>query len=261
MGELKLRYLIAWKFYSHLVRFTDPYFFLNDKPASEACYEHVRNVMGLAVISPYFQSEIRDYMVRRAKNMVEEIRGAYVRALNYSTWLSSNFRQAATKKIMDMVSYVGSPGQRLDPAYVEAFYKPYPDVPPDLDVLFPTWIKALGLSAEHMWMDTATPLYDETVYVPYYTGASNDITVPTASMLQPFMYPHGIDALHYGGLGTMIGQAIMAALDSRGIHSLDGYVPDDRDDVMKEYTKRALCLRKSNKSVLSLSVQEETPKR
>ncbi|KAL3244822.1 hypothetical protein MRX96_047119 [Rhipicephalus microplus] len=137
MGEDKLRYLIAWKFFSHLVRFTDPYFFLGDRPASEACYEHVRNVMGLAVISPFLVSE------------------------------------------------------------------PYPDVPLDIEALFPTWIKALGLSAQYMWMDTTTPLYDETRPIPYYTGVSNDVTVPTASMLPPFMYTHGIDALHYGGLGTV----------------------------------------------------------
>ncbi|KAL1469042.1 hypothetical protein MTO96_025120 [Rhipicephalus appendiculatus] len=51
----------------------------------------------------------------------------------------------------------------------------------------------------------------------------------------------------------MIGQAIMGALDARGMHSLNGYVPDSKDDVMREYTKRALCLRKFRKSVLSLS--------
>ncbi|KAL1421108.1 hypothetical protein MTO96_023460 [Rhipicephalus appendiculatus] len=220
MGLVKLRYLIAWKFYSHLVRFTDPYFFLNDRPAEEACYEHVSDVMGLAVISPYLQSEIQPHVVGKADNMVKEIRGAYLRALKNSTWLSTNFREAATKKIMDMVSYVGSPGQRLDPEYVEELYTPYPDAPPDLDVLFPTWIQALGLYAQYMWIDTTTPRCTTKLFT------SLIIRVPATISLyrQHPCFSHSYD----------------------------------QDDVMKEYTKRALCLRKSRKSVLSLSGQEET---
>ncbi|XP_037515032.1 neprilysin-1-like [Rhipicephalus sanguineus] len=57
---------------------------------------------------------------------------------------------------------------------------------------------------------------------------------------------------------AMVGHEMMHALDPRGIQSLEGYEPDDKDDVMREYTKRALCLRKSHKSVLSLSGQEGT---
>ncbi|XP_075744154.1 endothelin-converting enzyme homolog [Rhipicephalus microplus] len=136
-------------------------------------------------------------------NMVTEIRNAYVRALQHSSWLSTDFRQAAIKKVRDMVSYVGSPGKHLDPEFIEAFYKTYPDAPLELEALFPTWIKALSLSTQYMWTDTTTPLYDETAYVPYYTGSSNNIIVPTASLLPPFTYTHGVDALNYGGLGTL----------------------------------------------------------
>ncbi|KAL1486932.1 hypothetical protein MTO96_031157 [Rhipicephalus appendiculatus] len=258
MGETALRYLVAWKFFLRLVRFTEPYIFLDNRSASDACYEHVTQVMSLAVLSPFFQTEVPPYVVGRVTNMLNEIRDAYVRAVHYSTWLSTDFRQAAKRKIKEMMIYVGSPGQRFDPPYVELLYKPYPDAPLDLEALFPTWIKALGLSSQYMWMDTKTPLYDETGVSPYYEGDINDITVPTASMLRPFMYAHGVHALNYGGLGTMIGQAIMGALDPRGIHSLNGYVPDARDDVMKEYTKRALCLRKSGQSVLYLTRQGGT---
>ncbi|XP_037515040.1 endothelin-converting enzyme-like 1 [Rhipicephalus sanguineus] len=212
----------------------------------------------LPYVNRLHEREIRPYMIGGARNMVDEIRNAYVRALQHSTWLSTDFRLAAVKKIRDMVSNVGSPGRHFESDFVEALYKPYPDEPLDLDELFPTWIKALGLSTQYLWTDTTTPLYDDTSYFPFYTDAINDITVPTASMLRPFMYPYGILALNYGGLGTMIGGEMMRALDPRGIHSLDGYVPDDKDEVIKEYTRKALCLRKSHKSVLSLSGQEET---
>ncbi|KAL1487229.1 hypothetical protein MTO96_008174 [Rhipicephalus appendiculatus] len=195
-------------------------------------------------------------MVQDAKDIVQEIRNSYQKALLSSTWLSDDFRLAALKKMENMVSYVGSPGRRLEPDYVEALYKPYPDAP--LDLLFPTWIKALGLSSHYMWTDTTTPLYDETRYSPIYMENQNDFTLPTISLFRPFMYPYGITALNYGGVGMMIAHEITHAFDVRGIHSLEGYVPDDMDDVIKEYTKRALCLRTSHKSVLSLSGQEGT---
>ncbi|KAL3184313.1 hypothetical protein MRX96_032114 [Rhipicephalus microplus] len=207
-------------------------------------------------IKAYDNAQIPPHMLADANKMVKAIREAYLMALQSSSWLSNDFRQAAVKKINDMVSYVGSPGQRLNPDFVEAYYKRFPDVPLDLDLLFPTWLKVLGLSAQYMWIDTTTPLFEETRRTPFYAYAINAVAVPAASMLRPFMYPYGVDGLNYGGLGTMIGHAMMGALDPLGIQSLDGYVPNEKDEVMKEYTKRALCLRKSRNSLLSLSAQK-----
>ncbi|KAL1487218.1 hypothetical protein MTO96_008163 [Rhipicephalus appendiculatus] len=122
MAQEALRYLVAWKFYWSLVRFTEPYMFIGDQAASEVCYAHVRNVMDLAVLSPFFQWEIRPNMVTQAKSMVGEIRNSFVKALQSSTWLSSEFREAAVNKMMKRVAHVGSPGRRLDPDFVEAVY-------------------------------------------------------------------------------------------------------------------------------------------
>ncbi|KAL1442733.1 hypothetical protein MTO96_007751 [Rhipicephalus appendiculatus] len=179
----------------------------------------------LAVISPFFQWEIRPNMVAEAKDMVDAIRYSFMKALQSSTWLSSEFREAAVKKLTKMVAHVGRPGRRLEPDFVEAVYKPYPDAPLDLDVLFPTWIKALSLSSHYMWTDTTTPLYDETAPYPYYTYAFNEFTIPTVAMLRPFFYPYGIYALNYGGLGTMIAHEIMHAYGPYGLSSFEGRTP------------------------------------
>ncbi|XP_075744734.1 neprilysin-like isoform X2 [Rhipicephalus microplus] len=258
MPEDSLRYLVAWKFYFALVLYTEPYMFFHDQPASRACYWHVRHVMDLAVLSPFFHWEILPSMVQEAKDIVQEIRDSFVKAMLSSTWLSSDFQEAVVKKMMAMVAYVGSAGRRLEPEFVESVYKPYPDAPLDLEALFPTWIKALGYSTHYMWMDTTTPLYDETWRTPFYTHIFNDFTIPTVFMLRPFMYSYGVNALNYGGLGTMIGHEIMHAFDPHGIKYIEGYQPHDMDDVIRKYTKKALCLRRSHKSVLSVSDQDGT---
>ncbi|KAL1487217.1 hypothetical protein MTO96_008162 [Rhipicephalus appendiculatus] len=233
MAQEAPRYLVAWKFYWTLKRH------------------------GSGGAQPFLPiGDSAKHGSRGEGYMVDAIRYSFVKALQSSTWLSSEFREAAVKKLTKMVAHVGSPGRRLEPDFVEAVYKPYPDAPLDLDVLFPTWIKALGLSSHYMWTDTTTPLYDETAPYPYYMYAFNDFTIPTVAMLRPFFYLYGIYALNYGGLGTMIGHEIMHAYGPYGLSYLEGYEPHDTDDVIKEYTKRALCLRRSHKSLLSLGDQE-----
>ncbi|KAH7957242.1 hypothetical protein HPB52_016509 [Rhipicephalus sanguineus] len=237
-----------------LVEFTEPYMFLRDRSASDACYSHVRKVMNLAVLSPYFHSEIPPYIVPQAQRMVSEVRNAFLKALESSSWLGLKIREAAIRKLKNMTSYVGSPGRRSDPEFVESVYKPYPDAP--LDILFPTWIKALSLSSHYIWTDQETRLYDEARRSPYYTDNYNDFTIPATSLIRPFMY-YGITSLNYGGLGKLIGHEIMHGFDVNAIESLKDNDPEGMKNVRKEYTKRALCLRESHKSVLFINGQEE----
>ncbi|XP_075744548.1 neprilysin-1-like [Rhipicephalus microplus] len=70
---------------------------------------------------------------------------------------------------------------------------------------------------------------------------------------RPFLYLYGPNALNYGGLGTTIGHEFMHAFDVRNT------IPSfwHTESIKHEYTDRAICLRRSHKSVLSLSLQED----
>ncbi|KAH6933939.1 hypothetical protein HPB50_019131 [Hyalomma asiaticum] len=193
VGRQGLRYLVAWTFFRQLVELTEQRMFLRGKPASEACYHHIKRVMNLAVISPYFEEG------------------------------------------------------------------PYPDAPRDR--LFPTWIKALSLSAHYNWTDQSAPLYDESEVNAHYLVNYNVVIIPTALMHDPFMYPYGPNALHYGGIGTVIGHELMHAFDVAGIESIKRRLMYNEvwlfREFKEEYTKRALCLRQSHKSVLSFGGRQE----
>ncbi|KAL3200326.1 hypothetical protein MRX96_043453 [Rhipicephalus microplus] len=56
VGRKGLQYLVAWILYRQLVQFTDPRMFLHGRTATDACYDHIKRVMTLAVTSPVFQS-------------------------------------------------------------------------------------------------------------------------------------------------------------------------------------------------------------
>ncbi|KAL1476174.1 hypothetical protein MTO96_018751 [Rhipicephalus appendiculatus] len=255
VGRKGLQYLVAWIVFRQLVEFTEPDMFLRDRTKSDACYEHIKKVMNLAVTSPVFQSEIPLYMIGKAKDMVSNIRSAFQKAFESSSWIGRNFREAAIRKLNNITAYVGSPGKQLDPEYVEAIYKPYPDAP--LDRLFPTWIKALALSSHLIWSDQTTPLFQEQTYSSYYSRTNNDFTILTIELLRPFAYSFGPIALNYGGLGMSIGHELMHAFDVQGIRSLERDLLQGKEAFLKEYTKRALCLRNSHRSVLSLTGGEE----
>ncbi|XP_075729029.1 neprilysin-1-like [Rhipicephalus microplus] len=251
VGEEGLQYLVAWSIYRQLVLLTEPYMFLQGRPAIEVCYKHIMRVMNLAIMSPFFKSEVPLAAVDQAKIMVSQIVNAFKNAIRSGSWISSSTRSDAINTLNYLKPYVGSPGRRLEPGFVEQVYKQYPDAP--LDRLFPTWIKALSLSSHDIWIDPTYPLYNDSEINAYYSRTENSITIPTAIMQSPLMYSYGPLALNYGSLGMIIAHELMHAFDVEGIKRQ--YWPTkDR----QEYTRRALCLRRSHKSVLSLSRQHDT---
>ncbi|KAH6932807.1 hypothetical protein HPB50_009645 [Hyalomma asiaticum] len=126
-----------------------------------------------------------------------------------------------------------------------------PDVP--LNRTFPSWIKARSISTHYFWTDQSNLLYNEEDVNAYYMPGGGYILVPTAIMHRPFFYADVPRALNYGGLGMIIAHEFMHAFDV--IHIRRHYW--DTATFKKEYTKRALCLRRSHRSVLSLTSEED----
>ncbi|KAL3184012.1 hypothetical protein MRX96_006325 [Rhipicephalus microplus] len=220
VGPEGLKYLVAWSILRQLADFTEPYLFHGGRNPTDVCYEHIKKVMNLAITSHFFE-------------------------------LATRKKGGVLKKFDDIVINVGSPGRRLEPEFIEEYYKPYPDAP--VNRLFPSWIKALSLSTHSLWSDQTAELYDESEVTARYFHDYNIAVIPTAIITRPFFYLDGPMAMNYGGLGMIIAHELMHAFDIRGIDS----EPWATNAFMKRYTERALCLRKSHKSVLSLSRRQD----
>ncbi|XP_075744106.1 endothelin-converting enzyme 2-like [Rhipicephalus microplus] len=246
LGEKGLRYLIAWSVYTQLVQYTVPDLLLDKKTAEEACYAHVDKAMHLALVSPYLLKVVPS-MLQAAKAMVSSIHNSFHDILE-SSWVRGHDRSIVLQKLKNMKTYVGSPGRRLEPKFVEAYYGLFPDVPRDR--LFPTWIKALGISSHYLWSDQTTWLYDETEVNAQYVTPLNTLIVPTAIISRP-LYNHRVpEALNYGALGTIVGHEMMHAYDVRGIEYDEEAAKWFWRSAafMREYTKRTLCLRRSHRA-------------
>ncbi|XP_049271365.1 neprilysin-1-like [Rhipicephalus sanguineus] len=190
-------------------------------------------------------------LVGQTERMVSHIRNTFMKVILNSSWVGSKSFAGAIQKLDDIVVNVGSPGRRLDVAFIENHFRPLGDVP--VDRLFPSWIKALSISAHYVWSDQETPLYDEEEVTARYFNNFNIVIIPTALIHQPLMYPDGPIAMNYGGLGMIIAHEMMHSLGVRGIED----EPWATKEFLKNYTERVHCLRKSHKSVLSLSRRQE----
>ncbi|KAH6933920.1 hypothetical protein HPB50_018842 [Hyalomma asiaticum] len=269
VGKKGLQYLVAWSVFKHLVDYTVPRLLRGTESPSYACYEHVGKAMRLALMSPYFQEAVKPETLNEVDTMFSNIRTAYREAFEKSSWVKGRDRNVALRKLANMRSFIGSPGEYLEPSYLEELYiripfligqGHFPDAPPDR--LFPTWIKAVSLSCRQKWADQATHLYNDSIVRAHYRHSINSVVIPTGIISRPFFYDGGPPSLNYGGLGTVVGHEITHAYGIRGITQDDTGTKRQwvSAEFTREYTKRALCLRRSYKKSMRHRARQDVLK-
>ncbi|XP_075539871.1 uncharacterized protein LOC142574733 [Dermacentor variabilis] len=122
MGQQGLRHLIAWSVFRQMVHYTEPTILLRNQTASDVCYKHVQQVMNLALLNRYLSSVVSQKTVDRAAAVVEDVRKAFRKALESSSWVKSQVREVAIRKLNNLKVHVGSPAGRLDTALLETYY-------------------------------------------------------------------------------------------------------------------------------------------
>ncbi|XP_037515027.1 neprilysin-1 [Rhipicephalus sanguineus] len=152
--------------------------------------------------------------VKTATSMVQKLREAFRTAFSTSSWVTGVVREVAIKKLENMQHYVGSPGQRLDPAKIDNYYDAVPDV--DTKRFFKAYRGALQASTHRSWTDQKNWIFDETTVNAYYT-IGHEIM-------------HGYDV---GG----------SMYDEKSMQREWG-----TPEFMKKYTERTLCLRESHRA-------------
>ncbi|CAN7987704.1 unnamed protein product [Ixodes pacificus] len=77
-----------------------------------------------------------------------------------------------------------------------------------------------------------------------YAGNRNKLMVPVGALTPPIYFEQGPMAYNYGALGTMMGHALMHAINLRGITvESDGRGSyNDTERLLEHYRQRLFCL-------------------
>ncbi|XP_037268641.2 endothelin-converting enzyme 1 [Rhipicephalus microplus] len=241
--------LIAWSLFRQLSVYTDVRLLLATAKANDACFTHVDNVMKLAFAAAYLHFVMPQETVKTATSLAMKIREAFHNALNTSSWVESNVKRVALRKLSNMKFYIGSSGQRLDPAKIDKYYDDVPDV--DKNRFFKAYKAALQAAAHQSWKDHTTYIFDETKVNAYYATNLNTMVIPAAVLQHPFFNVGSPPALNYGSIGMTTAHEIMHGYDVDGSeYDADNQVRKwTTPKFLKTYTERVICIRDSHKTV------------
>ncbi|XP_070389840.1 uncharacterized protein [Dermacentor albipictus] len=209
-----------------------------------------------SLISKHKSTLTNQKTLNETASMAENIRRAFRTAFETSSWVTGDVRQLAIQKITNMKYYLGSPGQRLDPAAIEKYYDSVPDV--TTDKFFEAWRKALSVLCHQTWADQKTRIFDETTVNAYYYANLNTAVIPTAILQLPLIYTGAPPAINYGGIGAVIGHEIMHGYDVEGI-TFDASGTQRHwatPEFLANYTEKALCLRESHKAAKKMKARQ-----
>ncbi|XP_077533139.1 neprilysin-1-like isoform X2 [Haemaphysalis longicornis] len=222
---------ILWRFVSHRVgsldkRFVDKqqeYFNAiygtQSKPARwKTCALLVNKQMGMAVGALFVRRHFNDQSKKKAEEMINDIKAAFLEMLLNVDWMDNDTRKVAREKAELMTQKIGYPEYISNPAELDKEY----EVEFKRDTYFENIVKNLRHTALKMEMKLRNGV-DKNEWITYpavvnafYTRSKNFISFP-AGVLQPPLYHQNYPkSVNYGGIGVVIGHEITHGFDDKG---------------------------------------------
>ncbi|KAK8766348.1 hypothetical protein V5799_006876 [Amblyomma americanum] len=222
---------ILWRFVSKLVgsldkRFVDKQqeyygaiYGTQSTPARwKSCTLLVNKKMGMAVGALFVRRHFNDQSKKKAEEMINDIKAAFLEILMDVDWMDNDTRKVAREKAELMTQKIGYPEYISNPEELDKEY----DVEFKRDAYFENVIKSLRHSALKIEMKLRNGV-DRNEWITYpavvnafYTRSKNFISFP-AGVLQPPLYHQNYPkSVNYGGIGVVIGHEITHGFDDKG---------------------------------------------
>jgi putative endopeptidase len=168
----------------------------------------VGEVLGQAYVRKNFTPEAK----ARALEMVRNIRAELRSRLERLTWMSSETKAKAYRKLDAIINKIGYPDTWRNYAKLEPRRGPFVS-----NLLlanrFETerQLKKIGRPTDRMEWGMTPPTVDAS-----YNPPTNEVTFPAGIMQPPFFDAHADDAVNYGGMGGAIGHEVTHGFDDEG---------------------------------------------
>ncbi|MDG1045111.1 MAG: M13 family metallopeptidase [Bacteroidia bacterium] len=182
------------------------------KPRDERVFSVINRSLGEPLgklfVKSYFDEESKQYMT----NMIENLRTAYRERINDLSWMSSETKEKALKKLNAFTYKIGYPDQWRD----------YSKLIIESDSYIQNIIRVRKFGYNRMLERLGKPvdksewsMSPQTVNA-YYSSSNNEIVFPAGILQPPFFHKTFDHAINYGGIGAVIGHEFSHGFDDQG---------------------------------------------
>ncbi|PCJ67713.1 MAG: endothelin-converting protein [Bacteroidetes bacterium] len=182
------------------------------KPRDERVFGVMDRVLseqlGKLFVKEHFSEESKQYM----STMIENLRSAYIDRVGQLTWMSSETKEKAIKKLNAFTYKVGYPNEWEDYSKLKIVSDSY----------LQNILNARTFGYNKMLEKLGEPVdKDEWHMSPqvvnaYYSSSNNEIVFPAGILQPPFFHKDFDHAINYGGIGAVIGHEFSHGFDDQG---------------------------------------------
>ena len=182
------------------------------KPRDERVFSVINRSLGEPLgklfVKSYFDEESKQYMT----NMIENLRTAYRERINDLSWMSSETKEKALKKLNAFTYKIGYPDKWRD----------YSKLTIESDSYLQNIIRVRKFGYNRMLEKLGQPVDKSEWYMSpqmvnaYYSSSNNEIVFPAGILQPPFFHKTFDHAINYGGIGAVIGHEFSHGFDDQG---------------------------------------------
>ncbi|CAG0917947.1 unnamed protein product [Notodromas monacha] len=192
----------------------------------EVCANVLEQNFGFAVGALSWDRTLnREEIINTVEEMFHRMRKEFIRHVEDNDLLSDEMKARNIEKIETMKLIVGYPERMVQSEYLNAMYEKMTVQRGAFyrNILYGAYFRRMteqqalrSTDQDYVWRDVL--LADQ----PSYVHQSNVLVVPPHVLRAPFFNRKFPRSFNYGSVGTLIGKAMMSALDEIGVH----YSPD-----------------------------------
>ncbi|KAE8377252.1 hypothetical protein BDV26DRAFT_217002 [Aspergillus bertholletiae] len=214
------------------------------------CIRSLDNSLGWTLSRFYVLDSFSEASKELGDQIVSDIKERFVYTLRQTSWMPSEVRDLAIKKVGNIVQKIGYPTKSpnvMDPGDVEKYYQ---HLKVSKETFFENAVAAAKFDLHNEWSKLGKPtdrnewgMTAPTVNA-YYNPPGNEIVFPAGIMQPPAFYgPSAPLYLAYGAFGAVSGHELSHAFDSTGRHydETGNYTDWWDDKTVDAFEERAQC--------------------
>ncbi|MEU6775254.1 M13 family metallopeptidase [Streptomyces sp. NPDC046759] len=255
-GLDELRLWLSWRYVHEMVPFGPRQVFADNfafygrtlngftepRPRRLRVISFVETFLGDAIAERYLAEHLAPGTVEAARELVAALVDAYRERLERAAWMAPGTREAALRKLDDMVFEIGHP-QAAGPDGEDALHVDPADLLGNVKRG-----RARHIARELARLGTPVDRTEWKIHphqvTAYYRHGLNQVVIPAGLLRPPVFDPAGDPARNFAVLGAIVGHEMAHAFDSRGSRYdgrgrlRDWWAPEDR----AEFARRTQLL-------------------